>query len=254
MNKYLLAGLVGTALAAAVSPSLLEAYDLKPIVVQLQPSGAGAAQQMTITNSHKVPIAIEVKAFRREQLPDGSDRLTPENDDIIISPPQMVIQPGSSQAFKVRWIGDPNPARELSYRIVTTQLPINFKSQKKGDVNAKLNLTYKYEAALYVVPPGSAPLASLVSAAPVTDEKGVVWLELVIKNDGNARALLNRPNLTLRPASGGSETVITETMAAELQNLNILAGGERKLRLPWPESLAKGALTGTLKTEYTTLR
>lgn len=254
MNKYLLAGLVGTALVAAAAPSLLQAYDLKPIVVQLAPSGAGAAQQMTITNSHKVPIAIEVKAFRREQLPDGTDKLTAENDDIIISPPQMVIQPGSSQAFKVRWIGDPNPARELAYRIVTTQLPINFKSQKQGDVNAKLNLTYKYEAALYVVPPGSTPAASLVSAGPVTDDKGVTWLELVIKNDGNARALLNRPSITLRPAAGGADIVITDANAAELQNFNILAGGARTLRLPWPESLPKGALSGSLKTEYTTLR
>lgn len=254
MNKYLLAGLVGTALVAAAAPQLLQAYDLKPIVVQLAPSGAGAAQQMTITNSHKVPIAIEVKAFRREQLPDGSDKLTAENDDLIISPPQMVIQPGSSQAFKVRWIGDPNPQRELAYRIVTTQLPINFKSQKKGDINAKLNLTYKYEAALYVAPPGSAPSAVLVSAAPMTDEKGVTWLELTFRNDGNARALLNKPVITLRSAAGGNETAITDAAAAELQNLNILAGGERKLRIAWPESFSKGPISGKMKTEYTILR
>ena len=254
MNKYLLAGLVGAALVAATAPSLLQAYDLKPIVVQLAPSGAGAAQQMTITNSHKVPIAIEVKAFRREQLPDGSDKLTAENDDIIISPPQMVIQPGSSQAFKVRWIGDPNPQQELAYRIVTTQLPINFKSQKQGEVNAKLNLNYKYEAALYVVPPGSSPAAALASAAPVTDEKGVTWLELTLKNDGNARALLSKPAITLRSAAGGGETVITDAMVSELQNFNILAGGERKLRVAWPAELAKGPITGTLKTEYTVLR
>ena len=254
MNKYLLGGLAGTALLAAATPSLLEAYDLKPIVVQLAPSGAGASQQMTITNSHKVPIAIEVKAFRREQLPDGSDKLTAENDDIIISPPQMVIQPGSSQAFKVRWVGEPNPQRELAYRIVTTQLPINFKSEKKGEVNAKLNLTYKYEAALYVVPPGSAPAATLADAAPVTDEKGVVWLELAFKNDGNARALLNKPVITLQPAAGGTEKVITEAAVSELQNFNILAGSVRKLRIAWPEGLARGPLNGTLKTEYTILR
>ena len=254
MNKYLLAAFAGCAVVAAAAPSLLGAYDLKPIVVQLTPSGAGAAQQMTITNSHKVPIAIEVKAFRREQLPDGSDKLTAENDDIIISPPQMVIQPGSSQAFKVRWIGDPKPTREQAFRIVTTQLPINFKSQQQGEVNAKLNLTYKYEAALYVVPAGSAPLATLSGAAPVKDDKGVTWLELTIKNDGNARALLDKPAVTLRPAGGGGETVISGASATPLQNFNVLAGSERKIRLPWPEGLPDGPLTATLKTEYTVLK
>jgi len=254
VNRYLLAAFTGCAVAAATLPTLLNAYDLKPIVVQLTPSGAGAAQQMTITNSHKVPIAIEVKAYRREQLPDGSDKLTAENNDIIISPPQMVIQPGSSQAFKVRWIGDPNPAREQAFRIVTTQLPINFKSQQNGGVNAKLNLTYKYEAALYVVPKGSAPSAALTGAAPVKDEKGVTWLELTFQNSGNARALLHKPVITLRSATGGNETVMSGPTASALENFNILAGSERKIRLPWPEGLAEGPLTGALETEYTVLR
>ena len=162
MTKYLTAGLVAAAVVTISAPMALQAYDLKPIVLQLTPSGAGASQQMTITNSHKVPIAIEVKAYRRVQNPDGTDVLTLENEDIIISPPQMVVAPGTSQAVRVRWVGEANPTSELSYRIVTTQLPINFRSESKGDVAAKVNLNYTYEAALYIVPKGSAPSASML--------------------------------------------------------------------------------------------
>ena len=254
MTKYLTAGLVAAAVVTISVPVVLQAYDLKPIVLQLTPSGAGASQQMTITNSHKVPIAIEVKAYRRVQKPDGTDVLTLENNDIIISPPQMVVAPGTSQAFKVRWVGDANPTSELSYRIVTTQLPINFRSESKGDVSAKVSLNYTYEAALYIVPKGSAPSASIESAAPVTDEKGKTWLEFVIKNSGNARALLDQPRITLRPGAGGAEVTLSGQQLVDLQNLNILAGGERKVRIAWPEALAPSAVTASLATQYTTLR
>ncbi|NJM49856.1 MAG: hypothetical protein HC843_02355 [Sphingomonadales bacterium] len=82
------------ALASFISLSLLlviapaHSYDLKPIVIQLSPNGSGASQNLLITNTHDVPIAIEVRAYARQQNPDGTETRTPEDDDIIISPPQ----------------------------------------------------------------------------------------------------------------------------------------------------------------------
>ena len=251
-TRYIAAAAAAGLLAvASIAP--LGAYDLTPIVVQLRPTGAGAAQQMTITNSHDQPIAIEVKAFRREQLPDGTDRLTPETQDLLITPPQMVIPPKSSQTFKVRWVGDANPERELAYRIVTTQLPIAFRTEKKGDRTANVSLAYRYEAALYVTAAGKAPNASLAQVREVTGDDGKRWLEVSIRNDGTARALIDKPRLLLRSASGSSVTLAGEQLAA-LQNLNVLAGSERKVRLPWPAELAGGAVTGELQNSYAVLK
>ena len=53
------AAIVAVASITAVGVS---AYDLRPIVVQLTPSGAGSSQTMIINNSHQEPIAIEVRA------------------------------------------------------------------------------------------------------------------------------------------------------------------------------------------------
>ena len=79
------------ALVLASAPVGLWAYDLKPIVVQLEPSGPGSSQTLVISNTHTVPIAIEVTAFRRKQLPSGDDELTPDDEDLLIDPPQMVL-------------------------------------------------------------------------------------------------------------------------------------------------------------------
>ncbi len=226
-------------------------YDLKPIIIQLAPNGAGATQSLVLTNTHKVPIAIEVRAFARKQNPDGSETRVPEDDDLIITPPQMVVAPGSSQSFKVRWVGDPAPEKELAYRLVTTQLPIKFKNEKKGDVNVNVTMNYKYEAALYIVPPKSVPSARLTGLTPVTDESGKTWLEARILSEGTRRAILDNPTLTITPASGGQPVTLEGEAMAPVANLNILVGNERIVRLPWPEGLPAGPVSGELNTEYT---
>ncbi len=243
-------------LTALMALSLLmlspaNAYDLKPIVIQLSPSGSGTTQTVLITNTHKVPIAIEVRAYSRKQNPDGSETRAPEDEDLIISPPQMVIAPKASQNFKVQWVGDPAPEKELAFRLVTTQLPIKFKDQKEGDVSVKVDMSYRYEAALYIVPPKSKPSAKLVSVAPVKGGDGKTWLEAKILSQGTRRAIIEKPSLKLTAENGGDTVTLEGEALAALANQNILVGNERIIRLPWPEGLAVGPVRGELRTEYT---
>lgn len=241
------AGAAAIAMAAQVA-----AYDLKPIVFQLAPSGPGSAQAMMITNSHEVPIAIEVRAYGRKQLPDGEDELTPEEDDIVIYPPQMVIQPNTSQSFKVQWVGDPAPKQELAYRIVTNQLPIKFKRQEANGRVADVTMKYRYEAALYVVPKGAKPSASLTSVTRIKEPNGTASLELRIRSDGTLRAILDQPSLQLTTPSGRSVTLAGDQVKP-LAGLNVLPGVERVVRIPAPADLETGPLQGQLQTKYTTI-
>jgi fimbrial chaperone protein len=231
--------------------SPLRSYDLKPIVIQLSPTGSGSSQNVLITNTHKVPIAIEVRAYKRSQKPDGTEERVAEEEDLIISPPQMVIAPQASQSFQVRWVGDQKPGRELAFRLVTKQLPIKFKDQKKGDVSVKVDMSYSYEAALYIVPPQSKPSARLAAVRHVADDKGISWLELKIASEGSRRAILKNPILDLNASSSGAKITLQGDAMKTLANLNLLAGSERIIRLPWPKDLPKGEVTGTLRTEYT---
>ena len=203
-------------LVLASAPVGLWAYDLKPIVVQLEPSGPGSSQTMVISNTHTVPIAIEVKAFRRKQLPSGDDELTPEDEDLLIYPPQMVLPPETSQSFQVRWVGEPVVDRELAFRIVTEQLP-------------------------------------LTSVSRVTGEDGSEFLELAIASNGTMRAILDEPSIILSGSDGSTYTIEGEEAAA-LQGLNVLPGAERRVQIPLPQQLFAGPLTGTLETRYIILQ
>lgn len=235
---------------SVLTASSVNGYDLNPIVMQLAPSGPGATQTVLITNTHDVPIAIEVRAFKRQQLSDGTEARAPE-EDLIISPPQMVIAPKASQSFKVQWVGDPAPEKELAYRIVSSQLPIKFKNQSDGAVSVRVDMSYRYEAALYIVPPRSTPLATLVSVAQIVGDDGENWLETKILSDGTRRAILDNPSLTLTPVNGAQSVTLEGDTLAGLANQNILVGNERVFRLPWPEGLEVGPVKGELRTAYT---
>ena len=240
--------------AALITPvQQASAYDLTPIVVQLKPSGAGSSQTMVVTNSHDVPIAIEVQAFERKQLPTGEDRLEAEDEDLIIYPPQMVIPPKSSQSFKVQWVGDPAPTSELAFRIVTQQLPIRFEERISADSEADLTVRYRYEAALYVLPEGAKPSARLVSVERVRDEAGAENLELAIVSEGTMRAILDEPVLELT-ASAGTPLELSGEALKPLIGLNILPGVERRVRIAAPAELPPGPLRGALKTRYVVLQ
>lgn len=243
-------GLAGFAIAASAGTSAL-AYDLKPIVIQLAPSGARAAQTAVITNTHDVPIAIEVKAFQRAQKPDGSDTLTADDENIIVSPPQMVIPPKSSQSFRVQWVGDTAPTTELAYRIVTEQLPIQFKEQVRSDLTADVTMRYRYEAALYVMPENRQAKATLAGVAAVKNAAGEDELELRIKSEGTSRAILDRPVLEL--SADGTPHRLEGEAVKSLAGLNILPGVERVVRIAMPADLKGHALSGKLTTQYITL-
>ncbi len=251
MLKFLgrVALLLPLAMLVGVTPA--SSYDMKPIVIQLSPTGAGATQSVVLTNTHDVPIAIEVRAYTRQQNPDGTETREPEDENIIITPPQMVIAPKASQSFKVRWVGDPAPDKELTFRLVSNQLPIKFKNEKQGDVSVNVSMNYRYEAALYIVPPQSKPSARLTGITPVKDESGKDWLEVKILSDGTRRAILDRPILVVKPQNGGTPVTLEGEQMAGIANLNILVGTERVVRLPWPEGMTPGPVEGEFRTEYT---
>ncbi len=249
MKYFTKKGLLALAVCVAAISVRGDAYDVTPMVIQLQPTGARSSATMVVTNTHPIPVAIEIHSYRRTQKPDGTDDLVPDERDLIITPPQMVIAPKSSQTIKVQWIGEQNPEKELAYRIVTEQLPIDFKKVQRQDFSADLKVKYRYEVALYVAPKSPKSLASLVSAKPIAAPGGSRQIELTIRSDGNTRAILDKPVLRLS-AAGGAAVKLEGSAVQPLIGLNILPGSQRVVRIAAPENWGQGEITGSLSSDY----
>ena len=109
-------------------------------------------------------------------------------------------------------------------------------------------MRYRYEVALYIQPQGTTPRAQLHSARVFEDSENGRVLEVTITSDGTRRAILENPELQL--VAGGSSFTLVAEQIPPLVGLNILPGSTRIVRMPAPEGLPVGDLTGDLKTSY----
>ena len=243
---------IRAAAAAALGVACLlasaAAYEFTPIVSVFAPSGPGAVQTFTVRNTQPEMVALQITAVRRISAPDGSETHEAELDDFIITPPQLVVAPGASQTIRAQWIGNPAPERELNYRFIVTQVPIRYEREVRTDTSAHITLGYRYEAAVYVTPPGARPEARLVSADPVQGADGTVKLAVTIASEGRTRAILEDP--VLRLTSGARSVTMQGDLLRELQNRNILSGTTRTFLLDWPAGLPHGPVLAEFSTSY----
>ncbi|WP_207476684.1 fimbrial biogenesis chaperone [Arenibaculum pallidiluteum] len=215
-----------------------QAFRLVPIEIEFAPSGRGATQIVRVENDRSDPAAIEIRMMGREMTADGEDRLTPADDSFVVHPAQIVLMPGQGQSVRVQWAGPSAPDRELPFRLVAEQLPVDLGAAPPQ--GGQVRLLVRYVASVYVAPQGARPD---VQVARANSAPGGM-LELVLVNRGTAHRILREPVLTV---SGGGRSVTLQGEALKgLGGENILAGVERRFLLPWPGGLPQGAITASL--------
>ena len=231
------------AVTLLVAPALpAHAFRLVPIEMELEPSGRGATQIFRVENDNKEPVAIEVKVVPRIMGMDGLDQESEQDtENFVVFPEQIILQPGENQSIRVQWVGSASPDRELPFRLIAEQLPIDI--GKPAPQGGQVRLLVKYVASLYVVPPGVQPAVTVVSAQHRTLEEGPA-LEVVLRNDGKARQVLREPTLTVQ--AGSSTLTLTRDQLGGLAGENLLAGTTRRFLVPWPAALPAGPVTAKL--------
>jgi P pilus assembly chaperone PapD len=148
--------------AAATLGAATPAYALlvQPIVIDLSTTGQGSSAAITVTNDRNRPDTIEV-TINKLTLPEkGAPELTPDpGSEFLIFPPASTIEPGKTQVFRVRWIGDPKLAQSKSYMFAISELPVN---QVQG---SGVQVLYSIQSLVTVTPPGLKPDVSVATAA-----------------------------------------------------------------------------------------
>ncbi|MDQ2878642.1 MAG: fimbria/pilus periplasmic chaperone [Pseudomonadota bacterium] len=149
-------GIAGAAILAATTPAV--ALLVQPIVIRMQTSGKQASAAITVVNDRNRPNTVELKLSKLVVPKDGPVQLTPDNgDNFLIFPPIATIQPGKTQVFRVRWVGEPVLGEAQSYMITTGEVPI----EQKG---TGVQVVYAIQSLLTVSSPKMASVVSVVSA------------------------------------------------------------------------------------------
>lgn len=226
---------------AALGINAAQAFQIVPISQEFAPTGRGSNQTFQIENNRDEQVTVTINTAVRKIDINGKESLE-ATDDFTVFPTEIILQPKSSQIVRAKFTGDPSPQTELAYRIIAEETPLHMRRDNPG---ASVFLTVRYVGSLYVTPKSAKPDVVVASAQPVAGAKGQ-QLELILENKGTQHAIFSTLSLSL---SGGGATqaidsaVIEKTLIGE----NILAKGQRRVLLPWPQGVPVGPVTTELK-------
>lgn len=224
-------------------------FRLDPPSREFSPSGGRATQSFDIISTGDQPVAVQIQITKRVVALDGTETNPIEENDFLVYPPQIVVEPGKQQTIKVTWLGDPNPAKELSYRLIAEQVPVNLTevTTTQQGKTANVKILFKYGGTIYITPNNAAPRLVIESAIPQKTKDGKDELVLTIENQGTAHQLLRGARIVLTP-SQGQAIKLTKDQLKEIETQNVLAGNKRQFVLPWPKELPVGPVTATFET------
>jgi fimbrial chaperone protein len=226
-------------------------FQLSPNLVELEPVGAGVSKNFSVTSTGDEPVAVQVRMVRRDISPDGKEVRFPEENDFLVYPPQMVLEPNERQVIKVVWVGDTSLTKELAYRAIVEQVPVNLtpvKVENSGGIPISITIISTYVASVYVKPPGATAKIILESASSQNSKEGTDQLVLNFANQGTAHQLLPTNLQVTVTASSSQKVTLAGEQLKEIRGQNILPGNKRQFILPWPKELPVGPVTATFDT------
>ncbi|MBE9111160.1 molecular chaperone [Nodosilinea sp. LEGE 07298] len=242
-----LASLLVGAGALVAPPGWADAtYQLLPSTLTLEPSGSRSTGSFQVRSTGDEPVAVEIRVTERQMDLQGTETRPDAEDDFVVYPPQILLQPGQVQTVRVTWLGEPNPEHELPYRLIAEQLPIAIDEPEAVVTTAvvRINALYNFVASLYISPRGSSPNIVIESASHQTIN-GQDALVLQFNNQGTAHKVMTGLHLTLTAAGGQTITLSPEQLQG-VSGENMLAQHQRQFTLPWPDGLPVGPVSATI--------
>ena len=108
-------------LTCMIAPQSLLAGSLSVSPIRIDLSSAQRSVALTVRNESDQPTVVQAQLVAWSQT-ETDDRLEPTSD-ILASPPIFTVAPGGAQIVRVALRRAPDPAQELAYRILVTEVP-----------------------------------------------------------------------------------------------------------------------------------
>lgn len=185
--------LMGAVLSLLALPSALSAYAVSPLRIEIAPTGSNAVGRFVISNTDAIPATLSMKALRVVIAQDGTITRE-ETSDLLVFPPQTVLQPGDTQALQVRFRGDPAMQAGL-YTVHITQVPVN---AVQGE-QASLKVAVQFYTAVIVQAEGATGNLVLRESAPIP---GTTRHRVTLVNEGDGFARLDIGALLAKGSAG----------------------------------------------------
>ena len=192
------------ALAALVAASLVLTgpaltMTVQPVVLDLTSYGSGMSRVVTVENTFatKLPVELRVEELKFDQGQLVNTQSDP--GDLLVFPPQAMIEPGETQSFRIQYVGDPEVAQSKHFYVTVAQLPVQL-----AEGQSAIQILYNFQVLVSVAPAEEKSALDVVSASIATNREGKPVPSVSVSNSSNAHGYLSngRLKITQRDASG----------------------------------------------------
>lgn len=222
-----------------LATSVAYGFRLDPMVADFESTGPNQSKVFRIENNGQERIAIALKATSRSHDLKGEEKRE-KVDDFSIYPEQISLGPNDSRNIRVTYKGATDLKAEKAYRLIATQLPVDFKGDKK---NTQLNFLFEYVASVYVHSGSVQPRLEIKQ----TEVTGTNKVRVVLENTGTAHRLLKGVSVHLANESG-KNIPVKEISFQNWPGENILPGSQREFELQTADPVkAKSTLKASLQ-------
>lgn len=222
---------------------------VQPVVIDLKTSGREMSQVVTVENTFANPLPVELTVQELRLTDDGVAATGKDPGDLLVFPPQALIQPGQTQTFRVQYVGDPALAASRHYYITVAQLPV-----KLPEGQSAIQILYNFQVLASVSPLGAKPQLEVKAAQVVKDANGNPVAMLSVANNSPVHGYLsaNKVRLVERDAAGKEQFKRTLSGPEIQQTVGfglIGAGQTRKVTIPVVLPSADGVVEASITPE-----
>jgi fimbrial chaperone protein len=223
------------------------AMTVQPVVLNLTVGGRSMSQVVTVTNSFTYPLAVELRAEELVLDASGVRSTGKETGDLLIFPPQAMIQPGQTQSFRVQFVGDPQLARSKHYYVTVAQLPVQLQQGQSA-----VQVLYNFQVLVSVSPAGAKPSIRVDRAEIQRTENGRPVPVVTVTNNAAAHGYLSNGRIRILQKDASGKEVFRRTLSAPEVQQAIgfgLVGAGQTRRVTLPVELPSEA--GSVEAEFT---
>lgn len=199
--------------------SLAGSFQVSPVGIQMAPRERAAALHLSNTGNQSITLHAEVMQW--SQSADGQDLLEPSND-LVLSPPVIVLPPGARQVVRLARLAPPHPENGQSYRLIVRESsPKGMATPNPGQVPVLLGMSLP----VLLTPP--QPMRKVACEPQAMHESR---LTLFCTNEGNVVARVLRvemgpPSAPVARFSGATYWLPGSRHRVDLQSTGPVANG-----------------------------
>jgi fimbrial chaperone protein len=238
-GRRLFAALLSTASASA------QAVTVSPVVVDMQSSGRGVVSNLTVDNNGVAPLPVEIRVQALDFDEQGVKATDKDTGELLVVPPQALIQPGQTQSFRLQWVGEPALQQSRHFYVTVAQLPVELPQGQSA-----VQIVYNFQVLASVSSPASKPALTIQSAA-IGDNGGKPAPVITVNNSGGAYGYVSNYRLKIvQLDSAGKELFTKNYSGPEFQQAVgyglVAAGHSRKILVPVDLPSRTGTVQATL--------